>query len=374
MRPRLRQLRPKRPLTLPRLLTVPFEAALARGSDQDWPFSIGRGRLGDWHRLIIEGLPPNTGQATKALIEGRAADDEPAILEAGPLVWPAAAELLAADCPPGEKPEERTDRLRAADLLGIAVELVPLHRRLLPPRDAFDAEDKETARAILALAEAGPPDRLGLLTGMLLRAAVRPAAVVPSLLDLAPASLRPGLRPLLDQFAAHHQALLEQRVTDAATAEERPLEEVADAFWRLADELVGPAGRAAAEAPPDSASKALRQRAAGIAGERYAAAMTSVVAPLPETSAAAEAARVAAVKAREADARRLARLGRAARRLDPETPIERLTESALRRLVDPAAALDRAIDVDDARLVEILGGPDLAWQLLRPNPGNARRA
>ena len=394
MRPRLRQLRPQRPLTLPRLLTVPFEAALERGPDEDWPFMISRARLADWHRLMIEGLDPATRAAALAAIEGRACDDHVAIMAAGHLVWPKAARLLAAASPSSdtaadepaaaaetaaaepaaaaetadqETADQETARRRAADLLAVGVELVALLGRLPSRLDAPDPDDQASLKAILALAEAGPADRLGLVAMVLLRTALRPAMLAEQLQELAAPSAGPRLRPLLDRLLRCHRACLERQVTEVATAPERPLEEVAEALCRLADALVGPEGQGAREAAADPETMALRQRAATVAHERYAAAITDLTVPLAET---VETARAATVKAREAEARRLARLGRAARRLAPQTPIQRLTETALRHLLDPGPERGGEprppIGIDDARLVEILAGPDIAWQLLRP--------
>jgi hypothetical protein len=380
MRPRLRQLRPKRPLTLPRLLTVPFEAALERGPELGWPFVIGRARLAEWHRLMIEGLDEATRNAALAAIEGRASDDHAAILAAGRIVWPEAARLLAADCPSGhaaagqtdepaaeETADEETARLRAADLLAVGVELVSL-RGLLPPRlDALDPDEQANLKAILALAEAGPADRLGVVVTLLFRAAIHPVVLAEQLQALAAASARPRLRPLLDQLLRCHRDRLDRQVTAVATAPERPLEEIAETLCQIADALLGSASPNGREAATDPETVALRQRAAAVAHQRYAAAITGLTAPLPET---AEVARAVAVKAREAEARRLARLGRAARRLAPQTPIAQLTATALQHLLDPSPARGGAprppIGVDDARLVEILAGPDIAWQLLRP--------
>ncbi len=388
MRPRLRQLRPKRPLTLPRLLTVPFESALEREADSDWPFAISRARLADWHRLMIAGLDQATRTAAVAAIEGRAADDQAAILTAGRLVWPAAARLLAAACPSGhaaagrtaaaettgnepaladETADDETARRRAADLLAVGVELVSL-RALLPSRlDAPGSDEQASLKAILALAEAGPADRLGVVAMVLLRAAIRPVALAEQLEKLAPPSAGPRLRPLLDQLLRCHRAHLDHQVTEIAMAPEQPLAAVAETLCQLADALVGPTGQNGREATAEPDTMALRQRAATVAHERYAAAIAALTVPLPETVGTA---RAAAVKAREAEARRLARLGRAARRLAPQTPIPRLTETALRHLLDSGPAVNgearSPIGIDDARLVEILAGPDIAWQLLRP--------
>ncbi len=363
MRPRLRKLRPMRPLTLPRLLTVPFEANLARETAPEWPFAIGRERLGDWHHAIISGLDPADRDAAQALIEGRAADDHDTIVAAGRRVWPDAARLLATEPPADEQLEEAIARLWAADLLSIAVELVPLLWRLPPPLVGLDAAEQEVAAEILALAGDGPPDRLGLVAMALLRRAVQPALLARALLDLAPGTAGQRLRPALDRLLRGHRADLDRRVLVAAAAENAPLDAVADEFWRLADALAGPEGQRLDESGLECETVALRERAATVAQQIYAASIAGVVAPLPEASPAE---RRAIVKAREDAARKLARLGRAAKRLAPRTSVERITETAFKDLLGPQNGAAGAVDVDDARLVEILLGPDTAWQLLRP--------
>jgi hypothetical protein len=363
VRPRLRKLRPMRPLTLSRLLTVPFEANLTRGTAPEWPFAIGRERLGDWHHAIIAGVDPGDRNAAQALIDGRAGDDQDAIIAAGRRVWPDAARLLAMEPPADEQPEEAISRLWAADLSSIAVELVPLLWRLPPPLVGLDAAEQEVAAEILALAGDGPPDRLGLVAMALLQRAVQPALLARALLDLAPATVGPRLRPVLDQLLRRHRADLDQRLLEAAAAENAPLDAVADEFWRLADALAGPEGQRLGESSSDPETAALRERAAIVAEQHYAASIAGVVAPLPETAGTE---RQATVKAREDAARKLARLGRAAKRLAPKTSVERMAETAFKALLGPQNGAAGVVDVDDARLVEILLGPDVAWQLLRP--------
>jgi hypothetical protein len=364
VRPRLRKLRPIRPLTLSRLLTVPFEANLARRTGHEWPFAISRKRLGDWHDVIIAGFDPVDRNAAQALIEGRAADDQDAIITAGRRVWPNAARLLATEPPANEQPAEESARLWAADLSSIAVELVPLLWRLPPRLVGLDAEEQEVVVEILALAAAGPPDRLGLVAMALLQRAVQPAFLARTLLDLAPGTVSTRLRPVLDRLLRSHRADLDRRVLEAAAAEDAPLDAVADEFWRLADALAGPEGQRLDESSADLETAALRERAASVAQQFYAASIDGVVVPLP---AAGGTERQANVKLREDAARKLAKLGRAAKRLAPKTSIERITETAVKALLDQQSGAAGVIDVDDARLVEILLGPDVAWQLLRPS-------
>ena len=359
-RPRLRRLRPRRPLTLSRLLTLPFAPALDHTPGGQWPYSIARERLSDWQKRMVERLDPPTLAATRALIAGRAADDEAAILEAGRRCWPAAAAVLAAEVVPGETEVIAVERHRIADLLAIGAQLVPLLGRLPPPLAPGDDDDRATLGALLALAEAGPPDRLGVLAASLLRRASQPAALVRWLRELAPAALWPRLHPVVQRLSAAHRADLARRVADLGAAPELPLEDAVDELAKLADALAG----------PDDELMRLRRTAAARARERYALTIDSILAPLP----AAEAAnRMAAVKTREESARRLARLGSTVRRLATDVSIHQVTEAAIERLVDLEARCrggGRAlVTVDDARLIEILAGPDLAWRYRRPAVG-----
>jgi hypothetical protein len=378
LRPRLRQLRPPRPLTLSRLLTLPFAPALDHTPGGQWPYSIARERLGDWQKHVIERLDPPTIAATRAAIVGHAADDAVAILEAGRRCWPAAAAVLTAAAVPGETEVIEAERQRIADLLALGDQLVPLLGRLPSLLAPGDEEDRVTLGALLALAEAGPPDRLGVLAALLLRRASQPAALVRWLRELAPTALWSRLQPILQRLSGAHRADLVRRVADLGAAPELPLEVAVDELSNLADALSAPTvatsgkplDRSFDRAVPDGELTRLRHTAAALARERYVETIDSILVRLP----AAEAAnRAAAVRAREEIARRLARLGSTVRRLATDISIHHVTEAAIERLVDLEARRrggGRAlVTVDDARLIEILAGPDLAWRYLRPAAG-----
>ncbi len=377
LRPRLRQLRPRRPLTLFRLLTLPFAPALDHTPGGQWPYSIARERLEAWQKRMVERLDPPTIAAARAAIVGQAADDEAAILEAGRRCWAAAAAALAAEAVPGETEVTAVERRRIADLLAIGEQLVPLLGRLPSPLAPGDEADRATLEALLALAETGPADRLGVLAAVLLRRASQPATLVRWLLDLAPAALRPRLHPILQRLSAAHRAEIARGVADLGGAAELPLEVAVDNLSELADALVAPIAATTGKPPyrlpervEDEELVRLRQTAAALARERYAEAIDGILLPLPTAEAAN---RAAAVRAREEIARRLARLGSTVRRLATDVSIHQITEAAIERLVDLEARRrggGRAlVTVDDARLIEILAGPDLAWRYLRPEAG-----
>jgi hypothetical protein len=371
LRPRLRQLRPQRPLTLRRLLTIPLAPALDDPSDEYGSFSIPRVRLAHWQAIVLERLAPAVTEATRSAIAGRAADDEFAILDAGRHFWPEAAAALANETMPEETEIIAAERQRIADLLLLANQLVPLLGRLPLPLEPSDSADRTTMVAILDLAQVGPPERLGVIASLLLRRMRQPAAAVQRLLDLAPLTLRPRLEVILQRLLAEHRGSLAKRVACLRADPDLPLERAVDDLAALADMLAGAAaparGRSWGRHGPDSELAHLREAAASIARERYGATLPAILAPLPPSGAAN---RSVAVKAREQIARRLARLGIAARRLAPDVSLHQLTEAAIERLVDLEARRrgdGRAlVTIDDARLIEILSGPDLAWHYLRP--------
>jgi hypothetical protein len=368
MRPRLRQLRPPRPLTLSRLLTVPFEAALVVETSAHISFTVCRDRLGRWQGEAMDGLPPAVRERARSATLGHGADDQGVILAAGRDLWPAAARSLAAGAVSDEEPAIAGERHRVVDLLAIGPVLVPLLGRLLPLAVELDAEERLALEESLALAAAGPGDRLGVVASILLRGTAQPWAMARPLVEAAPAGHRDRLRGLVEQLLGEHRRELQRRVAALAGATEVPLAELAATLWQVAEALDAPDTSAADAGAGRGDMQALRSQAAETAATHYSSAIETVVAPLPPPGAAE---RGAAVRAREETARRLARLGRAARRLAAETPIHRVTEAAVERLVDVDAARrgtgQPLVDVDDARLIEILAGPDLAWRYLRPD-------
>ncbi len=368
LRPRLRKLRPERPLTLPRLLTTPFAAALDHDVGVASSFSIARQRLGYWQARITERLDPALLEAARAAIAGRSEDDTTAMIAAGRRLWPAVASVLAAEPVPDETTPIEAERLRIADLAGIAEQLVPRLASLSSSFCANDADDRATLGAILALATGAGPDRLGTLAAMLLRLARQPTALARRLPDLAPVPLRARLQSILRQLEAEHRQYLAGELARLGGDRSEPLEDAIDRLGKLADALVGQASAPLAE--PAAELRALRHEAADLARERYATSIDTVLAPLPAVDAAD---RAGAIKTREEAARRLARLASIVRRLAPTTAVHELTGATVERLVDLGARCGRGagtlVDIDDARLIEILAGPDLAWHYLRPQVG-----
>lgn len=367
MRPRLRKLRPQRPLTLPRLLTVPLELALVDDDSPHVSFTVCRGRLRHWQAAVLDRLDPSVLEAATHALADSTADDRIVALAVGRELWPEAAKGLEILAQPDADPTVAAEQHRVADLLALGPKLLPLIDRLLPLPVVLDAEDKAALAQIVDLGAEGPPDRFGTLVSALLRATVQPWVLASHMLALVPASEHARLRGLLECLLFEHRTCLEQLVAHHSECQSGPIGELALACERLADALTpaNDAGMGATFGLGDTAP--LRRNAAALATERCAAAIDRVVVPL---SAAGSIERVAAQREREAAARDLAKLGRAAHRLAADTPLKGLTEAAIERLIDVGAARGERdqspISVEDARLVEILVGPDIAWHYLRP--------
>ncbi len=359
LRPRLRRLRPERPLTVQRLLTMPLEAALVGKGDGAWSFVVDRSRLGELHEITLARLAPGLAAAQEKALAGRLAHETDAILEHGRVFWPAAAAALAVTVADEELPDRIVvEQRRAADLLAMATELVPLLARLPRPLQLLEEEEKELLADILALALAGSDDRCGTVLTLLLRSTKRPAALVDDLLAVVEPPDQSRLKPLIDRILAEHRANLDTLLDDVAARPEAPVAHVAEAVERVAEAVVD-----------EAAAAAERGRRAGVGAEtRSLAALQDLATrgPLPGGDAAAV---LAGVRDREAMARAVAKLGRAAGRLVRGDAIEQATASAVNALVDSVKDLagegSPAAHVRIARLIEILAGSDRAWAHLR---------
>ena len=365
MRCRLRRLRPQRPLTIQRLLTAPFEAALSAESNDVWTFVVHRGLLGRLHTAILDGLEPTVINETKALLYGRTVDDDGVVLEAGRQLWPLAADALAA-ASTAVPDMARQAWQRVADLMVIGPELVPLLRQLLPLPASLHPEDKELLGAILALAQGGSEDRLGTVMTVLVRAAPSPTAIAGDIAELGAETPATPVRALLNQVLAEQRASMARLIAAHAEAPDMPLAQAAEEAWRFAEALaaqnVHDTGRANERAEEDG----LREQAATVAQSRYAAAIASLVASDSELDWDD---RKAAVRAREEAARCCAKLGQAARRLKPTSSVSRITDEVVEKLVAASTAEARLAGperaAETARLIEILAGPEVAWRYFR---------
>ncbi|HYH37453.1 MAG TPA: hypothetical protein VD860_04460 [Azospirillum sp.] len=156
VRPRLALVRPVRPMTLDRVLTLPFEDLLAENDQAEgspWlvPRSLHRAVLAIAHRRIPEPLM----QDLQAAVIGKTMDDDEALLDAGDTLWPAAAAALRSFLlhGAGEERVEGWGERHRNRLAGLALVLengatsVPFLRRL-PGKPMGTLNEAEQAQAV----------------------------------------------------------------------------------------------------------------------------------------------------------------------------------------------------------------------------------
>ena len=364
MRCRLRNLKPQRPLTIQRLLTAPFEAALIADQDDPWTFVVRRSDLEQLHVAILNTLDPTIAGKTREQLSGSTLDDDGILMETGRQLWPLAADALAATAASaaGAMPASWE---RVADLLRVGPELMPLLRQLLPLPSVLQPEDRELLVAIMAVAQSGTPDRLGTVLTLLIRAAKNPKAIVQDIVDAAAQAPAVPLTPLLDQVLAEQRASIGRHIASHAQSPDMPLAQAADEAWRFAEVLADSETGNSGNKTQQLEETLLRERAASAAQSRYATAIEDLVASYADTDLERHK---QAVQACEEAARSCARLGQAARRLKPDAPVSRLTDAVVEKLASrengSADGAGAATSVDTARLIEILAGPEVAWQYL----------
>lgn len=159
VRPRLALVRPVRPMTVDRILTLPFEDLLADNEQAEasqWlvPRSLHRAILAIARRRV----PEPVLQDLHAAIDGKTMDEDGALLTTGDTLWPAAATALRSFLlhGAGEERVEGWGERHRNRLTGIALVLehapttVPLLRRLPPkPMAALAPAEQSKALALL---------------------------------------------------------------------------------------------------------------------------------------------------------------------------------------------------------------------------------
>jgi len=351
-RPRLRRLRPPRPITFARLLFLPLDGVIVDA--RAW-----RRREGTLPRSAIPPLAAAVrdaigaeAAAVEAASAGRSFADHAAIDAGGRRLWRAAARAAPAlALPPGwaEAGLSAEDFRQAIALAGGVWRVAdPLWAALAvatvgPPEDL--------ARAALQAAAAEGPAILAAALATLLLKAARPGSVA------AVAAGLPGAPPSLADRALAHW--LEECRPEIPAAAPEAAARMAEAFLEAMDDLEAtPLGRR-----PEHRQRiaALRREAAEACRGTFAeAAATAVLAPLAAAGGAPDDATIAAI---ESTARQLRRLERAGRALGAAPAFD----AALRQVTDRLAALRAtpgANPADAVRLVEILAGPEAALRLL----------
>ena len=161
VRARLARLRPPRPLTLRRVLVLPFEDLLVQAGDyQPERRRLSRATLRPLLDIALSGLEPGLARTLEAAARGRDMREGDVVLSVGERLWPAAHRALvarlAADAP---TPEAAAQLAAVAELLPLAHAIVTTLWEL-PPRPMGPLSPE--AVGIAAPAGGGrPPARAG---------------------------------------------------------------------------------------------------------------------------------------------------------------------------------------------------------------------
>ena len=351
-RPRLRRLRPPRPIAFTRLLFLPLDGVIAdsrawKRADGGLPRSA-LPALGDAVRLAI-------GAAATTIEEGfagRSFADLAAVDAAGRRLWRAAAAGAASLAPPpaweGTGLGEAGFRHCVALAAGVWRHADPLWTAMLAAREGPPAP---LVQAALAAAAAEDPAVIEAMIATLLTKAAKPGSVVS-----AAASARVGpagaAERVLDRW-------IEECRPDLSVSDPKGAAELAEEFAEALDDLEG----SEAARRPERRQRVLALRRT--VGEACRAAFAESAAHHLVEPLARAGARVddAAIGAMEATARSLRRLEAAGRRLGGASAYD----AALRKVTDSFAALrgrPETNPADLARLTEILVGPEAALKLL----------
>jgi len=355
IRPRLRALRPGRPLTFGRVLWLSVEPLLV--DPARW--RTGQGEI-PRHALdplaeAIRAADPALAVRVDAAVFGKHTDDALAILRAGEALWPGAAAALPAEPPAGWRPAG----LPAATYGEIAAVLAPLLRHGVALHDLRlagpDGPPEGLARpALQALAAEGPA---AVSAGL---ACILPFASQPARIAALAVSVGggPAAEAALDRFIEGASPQLDDTagLSHAAAAAER--------FALMLTDL----DRASSSDRPHRA-KALhkiRKEAGASCRTQISAADMTFGTPLREALGTAAALDDREVEALEQNARALRSLVETAHALDgggrSAQPLEAALATLRARAARPAGGAAGFTRADTVRLIEILGGPDAAEQ------------
>ena len=143
VRDRLALLRPARPLTLGRVLILPFEDVLVPAHEA-WAGRpcFPRPQLAELIARVTAGLPAATAAALRARAAGHSMMSAEIVLEIGAALWPAAAAMVAAlAADQAQAPELSRQLATVAPLLALGPVLVPSMWEL-PPRPMGRCRDR----------------------------------------------------------------------------------------------------------------------------------------------------------------------------------------------------------------------------------------
>jgi hypothetical protein len=188
---RLRVIRPPRPMTLGRLLVLPFEDLLVDGGNASpGAMRVPRGRLSRLLALITGELDHELRGAIDARLKGKTMDDAALLLEVGRELWPAAAEAAKRLLEHGRQARDAEIRellvpLRIAQHLLPVAETVVTTVWSLPPKPMLELQPAETEMIaeLLGLAAANGRDCFQLTAELLVNRCELPLSIIQPLLD-----------------------------------------------------------------------------------------------------------------------------------------------------------------------------------------------
>jgi len=349
-RPRLRRLRPPRPIAFTRLLFLPLDGAILE--PRAWRRQDGtlpRSALVPLSGAIRAAIGPAASEI-EAAIAGRSFADHAAIDAAGRRLW-----RLAAQADPGPAPPPGWQEAG----------LAPADYRQAATLAAGAWRCADALWAALAIARCGPPEEM-VRPALIAAAAEGPAVLAAALATLMQKAAKPGgVATIAAGLPGAPPALAEGALEEwlAECRPEIPLADpaaaaaMAEAFLEAFDDLAE--SRLAQRAERRQRVAAIRRQAAEACRAAYAeAAAGGVLAPLR-----AGVSDNAAIGALEATARQIRRLEQAGRALGAVSAFD----AAKHRVTDQIAALRGQPGVNPAdlvRMAEILAGPEAAMRLL----------
>src|SRR4051812_16696790 len=373
VRARLALLRPPRPLTLGRVLILPFEDLLVP-PDEAWPGRrcFSRAFLAQLVEQVTTGLPAPTAKRLRALADGHSMISGDVVREIGATLWPTAAAIARATVDSEDFGVELREQLAGVwPLLELGPTLVPIIWQL-PPRPmsglARPAQDQvvELSRAATPIGEAALQSVLELL----LTRAASPLVVLEPLRG-ADIGLPPRERDaVLGQLV--HRRVADMRETAARLAKpvatgNRPN---ANALLRLVADLDALESKWPLPPSDRTVLGEIRRSVSAFVGTGIETAVRQEILGQLDALARPEGLSDEHVEVLEEAARHTRRLGIAGAKLGlaatPDSLLSRFLpplQETIRAGRPNEAGKTRAVLLDQVRIVEILFGAEAAIQL-----------
>jgi hypothetical protein len=355
LRPRLAQLRPRRPLNFGRLLFTPLNAVIVPGPRwRRGAPAIPRTALPSLIAQIEQADPTLPTECAAGLV-GASADDTRLIRRVGNRLWPAAAAIFSGAQPPiGWEAESG---LAAADHAAIAgaAALVLAHAPAIMELAASEAPEASVITSMLQHAARVPAGAMGVLIGVLLNAAPGLAAPVLAATTAHAAPIDAAGRAATERAV---EAVLEQIDPERLVAAE---DQAGLASLRQTVAMLDQLAELSIDRPSRTARIAeTRVRIDAACRARFDAVLQTEMVERLELGPQAGADEVARL---ETAARNLRGFEQVARRVNGSDHYDRMLRRTASMLA-PRERDDPVTRVDRLRLAEILLGPEVALNML----------